>query len=121
MISNHMGLVPLTDKINITRQAENPDVDEWGVAQYEKVSKEYKCHISYNYKQEAISYGSNSKGIGNTIVYTAKIYLRGLVLIENEDKIEFTDMCGNIVEKELITVYPVRDFIGKVLATCLVV
>ena len=25
MISNHMGLVPLTDKIIITRQAENPD------------------------------------------------------------------------------------------------
>ena len=116
-----MGLVPLTDTIIVTRQAENPDVDEWGVAQYEKVSKEYKCHISYNYKQEAISYSNHSDGIGNTIVYTAKIYFRGLVMLEHEDKIEFTDMCGNIVEKEIITVYPVRDFIGKVLATCLVV
>ena len=121
MISNHMGLVPLTDKIIVTRQAESPDVDEWGVAQYEKISTEYKCHISYNYKQEAISYNHYSNGIGNTIVYTAKIYFRGLVMIENEDKIEFTDMCGNIVEKEILTVYPVRDFSGKVLATCLIV
>lgn len=121
MISNHMGLVPLTDRIIVTRQSENPDVDEWGVAQYEKVSKEYKCHISYNYKQEAISYNDYSSGIGNTIVYTAKIYIRGLVMIEHKDKIEFTDMCGNTVEKDLITVYPVRDFSGKVLATCLVV
>ena len=113
-----MGLVPLTDKIIVTRQSESPDVDEWGVAQYEKISTEYRCHISYNYKQEAISINNT---IGNTIVYTAKIYFRGLVMLENEDKIEFTDMCGNIVEKEILTVYPVRDFSGKVLATCLVV
>lgn len=116
-----MGLVPLTDKIIVTRQAESPNVDEWGVAQYEKISTEYRCHISYNYKQEAISYNHYSSNIGNVIVYTAKIYFRGLVMLENEDKIEFTDMCGNTVEKEIITVYPVRDFSGKVLATCLVV
>ena len=121
MISNHIGLVPLTDQIIVTRQSENPNVDEWGVAQYEKISTEYRCHISYNYKQEAISYNHYSNGIGNTIVYTAKIYFRGLVMLDNEDKIEFTDMCGNIVEKEILTIYPVRDFSGKVLATCLIV
>lgn len=116
MISNHMGLVPLNDRIIITRQSEEPDVDEWGVAQYEMISVEYACHIAYNYKLEAMTIAS-----GNTIVYTAKIYLRGLVMLEGKDKVEFTDMVGNTVEKEILTVYPVRDFGGKVLATCLIV
>ena len=30
-------------------------------------------------------------------------------------------MVGNTVEKEILTVYPVRDFGGKVLATCLII
>ena len=63
MISNHMYLLPLNDKVTVIRQInENPDIDEWGVAEYESTSKEYKCHISYNYKLEpvTISEGTNS-------------------------------------------------------------
>lgn len=117
MISNHMYLLPLNDKVTVIRQSnENPDIDEWGVAKYESTSKEYKCHISYNYKLEPVTIGE-----GTNIVYTAKIYFRGLVNLDGKDKIGFIDMNGAYVEKEILTVYPVRDFGGKVLATCLIV
>lgn len=116
MISNHMFLLPLNDKIVVTRQADNPDIDDWGVANYERVSTEYACHIAYNYKLEAMTVAS-----GTSIVYTAKIYLRGLVMLEGKDKVMFMDMNGNTVEKDILTVYPVRDFGGKVLATCLII
>ena len=117
MISNHMYLLPLNDKVTVIKQInKNPDIDEWGVAEYESTSKEYKCHISYNYKLEPVTIGE-----GNNIVYTAKIYFRGLVNLDGKDKIGFSDMNGAYVEKEILTVYPVRDFGGKVLATCLIV
>lgn len=117
MISNHMYLLPLNDKVTVIKQInKNPDIDEWGVAEYESISKEYKCHISYNYKLEPVTIGE-----GTNIVYTAKIYFRGLVNLDGKDKIGFSDMNGAYVEKEILTVYPVRDFGGKVLATCLIV
>lgn len=117
MNSNHMFLVPLKDTITIVEQTDAvPDIDEWGVPTYEEVTNVYPCHIAYNCKQESITIGK-----GTVFVYTAKIYLRGLVGIEKLDKIMFDDMMGKTVEKEVQAVYPVRDFGGKVLATCLIV
>ena len=121
MNSNHMGLVPLNDTIIVTRQLDNGSVDDWGVAVYEEKSTEYKCHISYNYKLETIAVKGISDELGKQVVYSAKIYIKRLVMIEYEDKITFTDMNGDIVEKKILNVYPVRDFSGKVLATCVYV
>lgn len=116
MKSNHIGVIPLNDTIFVTKQIENPELDEWGVPMYDEVTKEYKCHISYNHKQETIQVGK-----GKIIVYTAKIYIEYLAFLEKQDKISFYDMLGNLIEKEIETVYPVRDFGGNIIATCVIV
>ena len=122
MQENHMYLLPLTDKITVTRQVDaNPDIDDWGVAEYETVSTEHACHIFYNYKLEPMTSYSGVNADGTVVTYTAKIYMRGLVDVEKKDKILFDDMLGNPVEKEILRIYPVRDFGGKVLATVVVI
>lgn len=117
-----MYLLPLTDKVTVVRQVDTtPDVDDWGVAEYETVSTEHPCHIFYNYKLEPMTSYSGVNADGTIILYTAKIYMRGLVDVEKKDKILFEDMQGDTVEKEILRIYPVRDFGGKVLATVVVV
>lgn len=117
MISNHMFLLPLNDKCTVINQSTTPrGIDDWGVPIYDTVTTDYACHISYNYKLESVTIGK-----GESIVYTAKIYFRGLVHLDGKDKIRFEDMNGVITEKCIEAVYPVRDFGGKVLATCLIV
>ena len=121
MISNHMGLIPLTDIIEVIQQKDTGGLDDWGVAIYENIVTEYKCHISYNYNNEAITAVTGEAPAGTQIVYTAKIYLRGLVHLDKEDKIRFADMNDATVEYKILSVRPVRDFGGKVLATCVTI
>lgn len=116
MVGNSFGLVPLRDKVTVTKQSVTPLLDDWGEPIYETESMEYPCNFTYNYKNET---ASNYEG--KLIVYTAKIYIKGLVKLDKQDKIQFIDMADNIVEKEIVTAYPVRDMAGKVLYTCVLI
>lgn len=116
MYSNNMFLLPMRDKVLVTKQSDNPVLDEWGVPVYEEVTKEYKCTIIYNTKLEEMAVSQ-----GKTIVYYAKIYLRGLVNLEGSDKIKYIDPNGDAIEKDILAVRPIRDFGGKVLATYVVI
>lgn len=108
-----MGLIPLRDTMTIIKQNTSNKLDDWGVPIYVRESVTYKCHIAYNYKLDAVAIGQ-----GKTEVFTAKIYLKGKVVLKEEDKVSFTDMSDTLVEKSILQVKPIRDFNGRILYTC---
>ena len=116
MVGNSFGIMPTNDKITVIKQDNTPSLDDWGNPVYKEDRQEYKCTLLYNYKNDVLEFFD-----GKVQIYTAKVYIRGLVPIDRQDKVEFVDLTGNTASLEINNVYPVRDFRGKVLYTCVVV
>ncbi len=114
MIGNSLGVIPMRDIITVISQDHEAKVDDWGIPIYSETTAEYKCHIEYNYKLEAVNIGQ-----GKTEVFTARIYLKSKVILKEEDVVRFLDINDVMVEKKILQVKPMRDFGGRVLYTCL--
>lgn len=115
MNSGLLGVVPMRDKIIVTEQVDG-GLDDWGRPIYSAEEKTFPCTIFQNLNEESVVIGE-----GKTKVFSAKIYSRLLVPVEQDAKIKLYDMYGKIVEKTVIKVSPIRDFGGRILATTIYV
>lgn len=90
-------------------------VDAWGKPTLAKGSA-VKCQISYNTDLTKIS-GED----GVTTSMSATIVFHGRVMVHNGDYVEFTSVVGVKDKYRVVDVFFFEDYVGKILATRVVV
>lgn len=100
----------------VTVQKAEATVDDWGIAVEGTESKQYKCRISYNSKNESIYVAS-----GELVRYTATILFDGFPDLDYNDFIVWTDEIGRVHRKQPLEINYKYDLSGNPVAMKVVV
>lgn len=108
-----MGFIPMNDRATIYKLT--GAVDAWGQPSIKKFYSG-KCRIDYNTDLSKIS-GED----GFTTSMSATVVFHGKVSASNGDFLEFSTDVGTMNKYQIIDVFFFKDWVGKIIATRVVV